>query len=100
MIGMSDSGRPRAAAHWAPATDVLRCVDDQRADVACSGSVELRPSLSGTGTPIARCAGHWSVRQAWQREHDRAYPDSPVPPRWYRELGGEAFAGERWDEPD
>jgi hypothetical protein len=86
----------RAAPRWAPGTAALRCVDDQRADVACSGTVELRESLTGTGTPIARCGGHWTLRLAYQRQHDRDYPDGPVPPAWFDATA----AGESWDEPD
>jgi hypothetical protein len=77
----------------------LRCLDRPRADTGdpeCTGTVELRPSLSGTGTPIARCDGHWAARQAFQRRHERDYPDSPVPPRWF----DPAAAGERWNEDD
>lgn len=75
----------------------LRCLeggDD------CTGAVELREPLSGTGVSFARCGGHWSKRLDLQDRLRRDYPDSPVPPRWYVEQGGEAYAGERWDEDD
>lgn len=85
-------GRP--APRWAAGSTVLRCVDDRRADVACSGTVELRESLTGTGTPIARCAGHWTLRQAYQRQHDQRFPDR-APADF-----DESYAGESWDEPD
>lgn len=75
-------------------SEVLRCVDDRRADVACSGTVELRESLTGTGTPIARCGGHWSLRLDYQREHNGRFSDR-APADF-----DESYAGERWDEED
>lgn len=38
----------------------LACIDDYHGD--CSGDVELRESLTGTGTPIPRCDKHWNDR--------------------------------------
>lgn len=70
----------------------LTCLDEHKG--GCSGTVELRPSLTGTGTAIARCDGHWQARLDWQEEHDRIYPDSPVPPAWF----DPEAAGERWEE--
>lgn len=77
-------------------SDVLICIDrpDRPSDKACTGTVELRESLSGTGMPIARCGGHWTERLAWQREHDRRYPVHA--PADFDPL----YAGERWDEED
>lgn len=62
----------------------------------CAGVVDFRPSLSGTGTPTIRCDAHWKARLEWQAQHDRAYPDSDVPPRWF----DPTYAGESWNEPD
>lgn len=60
----------------------------------CSGRVEARPSLSGTGTPIARCDAHWEEAVERDAEHRRVFPDSPIAPSWF----DPAAAGERWDE--
>lgn len=73
-------------------TASLTCLDVRKGN--CHGDVELRPSLTGTGTSIARCDRHWEERLAWQEEHNRAYPDSPVPPAWF----DPEAAGERWEE--
>ena len=59
-----------------------------------SGKVEYRESLSGTGTPIPRCDGHWAKRLEKQRQLRRDYPDSDSPPAWF----DEANAGERWND--
>lgn len=70
----------------------LRCIES---DGGCQGSVELRESLSGTGTPIARCDRHWSLRLDLQEGINRRYaPFSDVPPRGF----DPSYAGERWDE--
>lgn len=38
----------------------------------CRGPVEFRAPLSGTGTPFARCEGHWERRlDRHQEELDR-----------------------------
>lgn len=66
----------------------------------CRGTVDFRTPLSGTGSPTIRCEGHWDARLALQDRLRGDYPDSPTPPRWYTEQGGEAYAGERWDEHD
>ncbi len=74
-------------------TDVLRCVDEGRADV-CAGVVELRESLSPTGVRIARCELHWSLRLTKQDEINRRYPNRQ--PDDFDPL----YAGESWDEPE
>lgn len=66
-----------------------RCLEE---DATCTGTVELRPSLAGTGTPIARCDGHWQDRLSVQSAHDQRFPELP-PPDF-----DPHFAGERWDE--
>lgn len=60
----------------------------------CSGNVEWRTSLSGTGKPIARCDGHWRKRLETQERVRRDYPDSPVAPGWFDPTA----AGERWND--
>jgi hypothetical protein len=60
----------------------------------CSGEVEMRPSLSGTGIPIPRCDFHWDERLKEQERIEETYHvNSDVPPDWF----DEADAGERWD---
>jgi hypothetical protein len=54
----------------------------------------MRRSLSGTGTPIARCDSHWEKRLQKQEEHNKVYPDSPTAPGWFDPMA----AGERWDD--
>lgn len=68
------------------------CLDRHKG--GCSGNVEYRMSLSGTGTPIPRCDKHWEERLDWQEEHLQKYPDSPSAPEWFDPLD----AGEVWDE--
>lgn len=68
------------------------CLDEHRG--GCSGAVEYRPSLTGTGTPIPRCDAHWAARLEKEAEHREIYPDSPTPPAWFDPLA----AGEHWDE--
>ena len=70
----------------------LECLEDHTGD--CEGDVELRPSLTGTGTPIARCDGHWAKRLDTEDDHRRVYPDSSQPPDWF----DPEAAGERWDD--
>lgn len=72
--------------------DELKCLD--RRDDNCTGTVQLRESLSGTGTRIPRCDGHWAKRLEKQEAHRKVYPDSPTPPDWF----DPTVAGETWDE--
>lgn len=69
-----------------------KCIDSTHD--ACSGPVEYRESLSGTGTPIPRCDRHWERRLDQDAQHRRTYPDSPTPPSWF----DPTYAGESWDE--
>lgn len=71
-------------------SEILECIDDHKSP--CSGVVEYRMSLSGTGTPIPRCDKHWGERLDWQDEHNRKYP--VLPPSDF----DPTYAGERWDE--
>ena len=69
----------------------LDCIDDDFGDrLDCDGPVELRPSLTGTSTPIARCEKHWGERL--NREDQYRELDGPSPPRWF----DPAYAGEAW----
>jgi hypothetical protein len=58
--------------------------------------VEYRLPLTATGRSFPRCERHWNERLDAQEEHDRRYPDSPLPPADFDPL----YAGERWDEED
>lgn len=60
----------------------------------CSGPVEFRTALSGTGVPFPRCDGHWEKRLNAQEKINRDYPDSPCAPSWF----DPSYAGECWDE--
>lgn len=71
----------------------LECVEAGRDE--CSGEVEMRPPLSDSGEPYARCKGHWEKRLDKQEEINRRYAlNSDVPPDGF----DPAYAGERWDE--
>jgi hypothetical protein len=76
-------------------TDTLErtdCIEHDPTNDDCKGSVELRESLSGTGTPIPRCDGHWEKRLDLQDELNQRYPVMP-PSDW-----SPLVAGESWDE--
>jgi hypothetical protein len=71
----------------------LKCLEDNTG--ACSGPVEFRDPLSGTGKSFPRCAVHWSARLEKQEEIVARYaPFSDVPPTGF----DPTYAGERWDE--
>lgn len=77
--------------------DPIECLDAARGD--CTGAVEYRPSLSGTGTPIPRCDHHWELRLDEQDAINERYPDSDLPPAWFHAgPGGTNEYGERWDD--
>lgn len=69
-----------------------QCMDSYLGD--CSGQVEYRMALSGTGISYPRCEHHWLERLERQAEIDRRYPDSPIPPADF----DPTYAGERWDD--
>lgn len=74
-------------------TEKLECLD--RHDNQCTGPVEMRYPLSGTGRSFPRCDGHWGKRLAKQEEINERYaPFSDVPPAGF----DSTYAGERWDE--
>jgi hypothetical protein len=71
----------------------LECLD--RHNNQCSGAVEYRMPLSGTGRSFPRCDGHWAERLKKQEDIIRRYaPFSDVPPGGF----DPTYAGERWDE--
>lgn len=74
------------------AIETIECLDEHKG--GCEGTVEYRPSLTGTGMAIPRCDAHWQKRLDFQEQHTRIYPDSDIPPAWF---DAEA-AGERWEE--
>lgn len=59
----------------------------------CSGAVEYRMPLSGTGRSFPRCDHHWDKRLDAQEQTNRRY-GSPTPPADFDPL----YAGERWDD--
>jgi len=73
--------------------EILECLDDY-GEGTCSGAVEYRMPLSGTGQAFPRCERHWDERLEREESIREDYPDSPCAPAWF----DEADAGERWDE--
>lgn len=71
-------------------TDKLECLQSDSGN--CRGAVELRPSLTGTGTAIARCDSHWAARLDLEDDFDARYPVNP-PSDW-----SPFDCGEHWDE--
>jgi hypothetical protein len=75
--------------------DQPECINGLGENAAeCRGAVEYRPSLTGTGTPIARCDFHWDQRLQFEEGHRVNYPDSSTPPAWF----DPSYAGECWDD--
>lgn len=70
-------------------TDQPVCLD---ASADCSGPVEHRMPLSGTGRAFPRCDHHWERRLDEQERIERTYPVNA--PADFDPLD----AGERWDE--
>lgn len=56
---------------WDDEVDVPTCIEAHTGQ--CTGPAKYRESLSGTGTPIPRCDGHWSKRLDKQAEIVRRY---------------------------
>ena len=70
---------------------LMRCIESRRG--TCKGDVEPRESLSGTGTPIARCDHHYDLRLDEQERIERTYgTNSDVAPAWI----DPTYAGEKW----
>jgi hypothetical protein len=76
----------------------LECLEDHTGE--CSGKIEYRPSLTGTGLNIPRCDFHWQKRLDLEDEINEKYaPNSDVPPSWFHDVGGGMNEyGERWDD--
>lgn len=69
-----------------------RCLE---ASMECSGPIQYRMPLSGSGKAFPRCDHHWEIRLAKQEEINQKYaPDSSVPPEGF----DPSYAGECWDE--
>lgn len=75
-----------------PAND-LECLDVYQ-EAPCTGRVEYRAALTGTGKSFPRCDGHWAARLRRQDEINERYPDSPIPPPGF----DPDYAGERWND--
>jgi hypothetical protein len=67
--------------------DDLECLDDS---ALCSGPVEHRMALSGTGISYPRCDFHWDKRLAEQERINLRYPPHP-PADWSPDDAGEAW---------
>ena len=61
----------------------------------CSGTVEYRMPLSGTGQAFPRCDAHWAKRLDEQQRITHKYGGASAP----RDFDP-SYAGERWDEDD
>lgn len=81
------------APHLPTCPDAPKCLDGPD---GCSGTVEYRMALSGTGQPFPRCDGHWRQRLDVQDGINARYghPDSASPPAGF----DPSYAGESWDE--
>jgi hypothetical protein len=73
-------------------TEPLECLQDH--DGTCHGKIELRESLTGTGTRIARCDKHWDDRLDLEEQINERYPVN-APSDW-----SPMDAGESWGEDD
>lgn len=73
-------------------TTERECLDLHRGE--CHGPVELRESLTGTGTRIPRCGKHWEDRLELEDQIRERYPEQR--PDDFDPL----YAGERWNEDD
>jgi hypothetical protein len=70
--------------------EILECLDDYEG--SCSGAVEYRMALSGTGRSFPRCDKHWDDRLEVQEGINQRYPSQQ--PADFDPM----YAGERWDE--
>lgn len=73
-----------------------QCLEFHKGD--CSGDVEYRYPLSGTGKSFVRCDSHWSERLDVQAGINQRYgfADSAMAPSDF----DPTYAGERWDYDD
>jgi hypothetical protein len=72
--------------------DTVNCLG--YAGGACSGPIEYRMPLSGTGESFPRCDKHWAARLELEQELRERYPATP-PADW-----SPLDAGEHWNEED
>ena len=71
-------------------SDEILCMD--RHDAPCSGAIEYRMSLSGTGMSYPRCDYHWDARLTHEEGIRNRYPyhaPSDFDP---------SYAGETWGD--
>lgn len=70
-------------------SDQLTCLD---ANNDCSGAIEYRMAISGTGRSFARCDHHWDKAYDRYLDIQRRYPvHAPAD-------FDPSYAGESWDE--
>ena len=72
--------------------DIVTCIDEHPDNSGCSGPVEYRYALSGTGISYPRCDKHWDERCQRQEEINQRYPENP-PSDW-----SPLDAGEYWSD--
>jgi hypothetical protein len=84
---------PEAVIALSDDTEDLTCLGHENPD-DCTGPVELRESLSGTGESYPRCDGAWQDRLEQQRGLDERYPVH-APSDW-----SATDCGEAWGEDD
>jgi len=75
-------------------TEFVECLDAGAGRLGCSGPVEYRMPLSGTGRSFPRCERHWEQRLVFQERLDRRYPVG-APADW-----SPLDVGEAWGEDD
>lgn len=68
--------------------EALECVNAHAGD--CSGSVEYRMPLSGTGRSFPRCDRHWQTRLDLEQGLRERYPQQP-PRDWSPDDAGESW---------
>jgi hypothetical protein len=61
----------------------------------CTGTVEYRMPLSGTGRAFPRCDRHWELRLQEQERINSRYGGDVAPSDF-----DPAYAGERWSDDD
>lgn len=67
----------------------IKCLNESE---ECSGEVEYRMALSGTGKPFPRCDFHWNERLDIQKGINERYPEHQ--PADF----DPSYAGESWYE--
>ena len=74
------------------------CIESEMDESPCRGGVRYRMSLSPSGTPFARCDGHWQARLEREAEMNErlGHWRSDVAPEWFDPTA----CGEVWSEED